>query len=413
MARWRVPAALTAVVLLAQLVHLDPLVDVVTWTAPGDVRVSYPLAHVLLAPLTLVADWLNGGSRGDLKGFAAWTVCGYLVWRLLRRAPTSARREAIHGGVFVLALGAFVVWGALAARPIPRLVAADSSLIIFDAHSHTSLSHDGRSGFGSHENAAWHRLAGFDAAFVTDHNAFGAAAAWRLDRAGRPPRLLDGEELSLSGLHVVALGVGARIANEPWNSSWDSTLAMLRHLSGVDTTDHELLTTDHPYFIASLPEYWRHHWGPDIGALAVSGIEGFEIWTTSPQAMDFPPAGRAAVIARGTLEHRALFGATDMHGLGYAATVWNVTRLPGWQGMDDAALARALIAKFRAEGSGANRVIALRRWQPATRLGAAVVIPVNAGLLLRSASRGHALALIGWCWLPLLLVRARRRGRSP
>jgi len=412
MMRWRAPAVLTGAVLLAQLAHVQPIVDVVTGAPPADVHLSYPLAHVLLAPLTLVADWLNGGSRGDLTGFAAWAVCVYALWRLLRGGASSLKREAIALAIFVLGFGAFVLWGALGARPIPRLVASDSSLIVFDPHSHTSLSHDGRTGFGSRENAAWHRHAGFDAAFVTDHNEFGAAAAWRHDRAGRPPRLLDGEELSLSGLHIVALGNTARIANEPWNRSWDSSLALLHLLSTPTRSDLQPAPLP-PYLIASLPEYWRHHWGSDIGALASSGIEGFEIWTTSPQAMDFPPAARASVIARGTLEHKTLFGATDMHGLGYAATVWNVARLPGWRRLDDSALTRALIERFRTEGPRANRVIALRRWQATSRLGVAAAIPVNAVLLLRAASRAHALALIGWCWLPLGVVSARRRRRSP
>ena len=409
MARWRVPAALTAVVLIAQLVRLEPIIDVVTGSPAGDLRLSYPFGHLLLAPLTLLADWLNGGSRGDLVGFAAWALCGYALWRLLRGGPSSALREIAAAAVFALAFGVFIAWGALAGRPIPRLIAADSSLIIFDTHSHTSLSHDGRSGFGSHQNAEGHRRAGFDAAFVTDHNAFGAAASWRHDRSGRPPRLLDGEELSLSGLHVVVLGTTTRIDNAGWNTSWDSTLALLHSLS---THDHSRLPTfgSTPYLIASLPEYWRHHWGPDLGALVTSGIEGFEIWTTSPQAMDFPPAARAAVIARGTLDGRAFFGATDMHGLGYAATVWNVARLPLWQGMDDTALARALIARFRSEGPRANRVIALRRWQASSRLGAAVVVPANVVLGLRSASRWHALALLVWIWFPVL-VSARRRAR--
>src|SRR5262245_33928969 len=119
MIRWRVPAALSAVVLLAQVVHLAPAVDVVTGAAPGDVRVTYPLLHVLLAPFTLTADWLNGGSRGDLAGFAAWAVCGYALWRLLRGSPSSWRREIVSVGVFLLAFGAFITWGALAPRPIP------------------------------------------------------------------------------------------------------------------------------------------------------------------------------------------------------------------------------------------------------------------------------------------------------
>src|SRR6185295_3220010 len=115
-------------------------------------------------------------------------------------------------------------------RPIGRLVAADSNLIIFDVHSHTAASHDGRPGFGAAASAAWHARAGFDAAFVTDHNVCCEARQWQRDRAGHPPRLLVGEELSLSGLHMVVLGNDSAIANAPWNQSFDSSLGLLRRL---------------------------------------------------------------------------------------------------------------------------------------------------------------------------------------
>lgn len=405
MSRWRVPAVLTAAVLLAQLAHQNPLVDVVTGSAPDDLRLVHPVSHVVLAPFTLAADWLNGGSRGDLIGFAAWAVAAFVFARVFfGTAPRRGLREAGYALLFVLGLGAFVAWGALLARPIPRLVAADPFQLIFDVHSHTVLSHDGRGGFDAHRNAVWHRQAGFDAAFVTDHNTVGAARAWELERGGQGPVLLRGEELSLSGLHVLALGGDTLIANSPWNRSFDSTLVLLRQLS-ADTA------AGRPYLVASLPEYWRNHWGPNIGIMTEAGIEGFEIWTTSPRAMDLPPAARTEVIARASLEGHALFGATDMHGLGYAATVWNVMRLPGWGSLDEAALARAMIARFRADGPTAHRVVALRRWQADARWAAPAVIPLNAAQGLRTMSRGHAAALLAWIWLPSLLATARRRRR--
>ena len=405
MPRWRVPAVLAAVVVLAQLAHQHPLVDVVTGRSPDDLRLAYPITHVLLAPFTLAADWLNGGSRGDLIGFAAWAIGLFAFARVFfGTAPRRGLREGAYALLFVLGLAAFVGWGALLDRPIPRLVAADSTLVIFDVHSHTSLSHDGRAAFGPHQNAEWHHRAGFDAAFVTDHNVTGAAPAWRMDRAGRPPRLLDGEELSLAGLHVVVLGNAERIDNTPWNRSFDSSLILLRRLSADSMPSR-------PYLIASLPEYWRYHWGLAIGAMAEAGIEGFEIWTTSPRAMDLPPAARAEVIARASLEGHALFGATDMHGLGNAATVWDVMRLPGWSALDDAALAAAMIARFRTAGAAAHRVVALRRWQPDARWAAPAILPLNAAQRLRTMSLGHAAALVAWLWLPAALATVRRRRR--
>lgn len=388
---------------LAQLFHTSALIDVATGRAAVGARLAYPLTHVLLAPLTLTADWLNGGSRADLIGFGAWALLAFIVCRaVFGGRPRRVLRELAWLAGLLVALGGFVAWGVLARRPIPRLVAADSALIVFDVHSHTSLSHDGRRGFGTVENAEWHERAGFDAAFVTDHNRFGAARQWQADRAGRPPRLLAGEELSLSGLHIVALGVDTLIDNRPWDRSFESSLAFLARL------ESEGAPARRPYLIASLPEYWRNHWGQEMGAVALAGVEGFEIWTTSPQAMEFPPSARRVVIGRAGLEHRGLFGATDMHGLGYAATVWNVARLPGWRTLDDAALTRALIASFRDRGPEAGSILALRRWQVERPLAQASAVPVNAVLVLRAASREHAAVLLVWIWGVAWLVSGRR-----
>jgi hypothetical protein len=399
--RWRLPAVLTACVVLAQLCSLDPLVDVVTWTAPHSARVSYPVFHVVFAPFTLLADWLNGGSRRDLIGFGVWAVVGYVLVRLaVRGAPPSRRamREVVYAALLVLGLAAFVAWGYWMSRPIPELVAADRDLFVFDDHSHTALSHDGRQGFGAARNAAWHARAGFDAAFVTDHNAFGAARAWRLEHPAGRPELLDGEEISLSGIHLLALGISSVIPNQPYDASWDSTGALIRRLHA-----------DSIFLVPTLPEDWKHHSGAEFGRLSEWGVDGFEIWTSSPQAMDLPPEGRRAVLSWSRLENRPVFGSTDMHGYGNAATVWNVVRLAGWRSLDAAALQRALLARLRTGGFEVNQVVALRRWLPETRLGSAVSVPVNLVLLLRTASRPHAVALVAWIWLIALAGSGRRR----
>ena len=399
------PLALSALVVLAQLFPLSPIVDVVTRTAPASARLSYPLFHVIFAPFTLVADWLNGGSTRDLTGFAAWSVAAYALLRLFARPAPGARRavrELLLAAVFLVAMVAFVGWGYWLQRPIPRLLARQADDLVLDVHSHTALSHDGRKGFGAEQNAAWHARAGFDVAFVTDHNVFGAARAWRLEHPAGRPVLLDGEEISLSGIHVLALGAAALVPNQPYDASWDSTGALVRRLHAASV-----------FLVPTLPEDWRHHSGAEFGQLSEWGVDGFEIWTSAPQAMNMPPAGRRTVIAWSRLENLPVFGSTDMHGFGNAASVWNVVRVPGWRALADSALQAAILARLRTGGVDANQVVALRRWLPGTRLGSALDVPVNLAVLLRSASRAHALALLGWIWGIALLAGWRRRAFSP
>jgi len=424
---WLFPLLISACVVLGQLFRLSPLADAVAGTAPAGVRLAYPLAHVALAPFTLIADWLNGSPARDLQGAAAWAVAAFLLVRVARwrggPEGTGARtvREVRATALFLVPLTAFLSWGALLPRPIPRFVAADGDVIVFDVHSHTSASHDGRRGFGAAANAAWHARAGFDAAFITDHNTTRAIRAWLADAPGdSPPRLLPGVELSLSGLHLLALGIEDGVDNAPYRNAWDATGRLIRALaagriptSGTAKTaapaDTAVPLTTRPFLVASLPEYWRHHWGTDIDTLVEWGVGGFEIWTSSPQAMDFPPALRRQMIARCQRGGLAMFGATDMHGLGYSASVWNVARLPGWRTLDAAALGPALVERFRREGAAANQVVAMRRWLPETVAGAVVAVPGNLVLLLRTATPAHGAALLAWSWLPAVLTGLRRR----
>src|SRR4029077_19799995 len=146
--RWRVPLVTSAAVLLAHFAHSDPLIDVVRGTSPAGLHLAWPVSHLLFAPATLLADWLNSGSRWDLENFFVWLGVGYVLARLWKHRGTEAprrwRREAMSAVVFGLLLSVVGWWGARGNRPLPRLVASDSSFIIFDPHSHTSASHDGR-----------------------------------------------------------------------------------------------------------------------------------------------------------------------------------------------------------------------------------------------------------------------------
>ncbi len=430
MHRWRWPLVFSAAVLLGQLLHRQPLFDVVTGEVPEGIRLSYPFAHVVLAPLTLLADWLNGGRRSDLYGFLGWTTLPWAVWLTAatirrRRLPATAPRaprtvgRALGLAAIVLAAPVFVAWVAYAPRPMPSLE-APAGAIIFDAHSHTARSHDGRPGFGHAAAAEWHRRAGFHAAFITDHNAFGAARAWRGDapQVGRLPRLLDGEELSLHGLHLLVLGARDSIDNRGWDQTWDSTLAQVRALAGTrgegrGASAHAVPRasplTSQPLLIASLPEFWRYHWGPDMGALLAAGVGGFEVWTSSPKGMEFPPTARAVLVAQSLSRGLVLVGATDMHGLGQTASVWNVAPLAGWERLDDTALTDSLLALMRRR---AHRVVAINRWIPETRLDAAIATPVGLALVLRQASRAHGLAMLGWIWVIAVVLTVRVGSRE-
>lgn len=84
-------------------------------------------------------------------------------------------------------------------------------------HSHTSASHDGRPGFTAAANRAWHGAAGFDVAYITDHNRLDAAdsATRRAGPGDDDVLVLPGVEFTRDGEHVVSLGVDGRVARGP------------------------------------------------------------------------------------------------------------------------------------------------------------------------------------------------------
>jgi hypothetical protein len=129
--------------------------------------------------------------------------------------------------------------------------------------------------------------------------------------------------------------------------------------------------------------------------------------------MDFPAMARRDAVALAQRDHLTLFAATDMHGLGYTATAWNVTRVVGWRRLAGGPLGAVLLAKFRREGPAADRVVVLRRWLPETTAQAVVAVPLNLVLLLRTATPVHGAALLGWIWLPAVLLSLRRRSPRP
>ena len=197
------------------------------------------------------------------------------------------------------------------------------------------------------------------------------------------------------------LGTQRRIDNAPANQSWNSTLALIRALRGEPTV----------FLVASLPEYWRNHWGTDLRDLVLAGVQGFEVWTSSPRAMEIPPRDRALVMARARALNLPVLGATDMHGIGRTASVWNVMLLNGWRDMSPDTLQAAIISRLGG-GYRSNFVVVLGRWVPETALGRAFSAPVNVALLAGRGSMFHGLAWIGWIWTVTLVSRRIRR-RTP
>ncbi len=366
--------ALLALLLVTAVHPLPPLVDAVTGSAPGDVELERPVLYVVLAPLSNILDAFTFFSMGR----AYWAL---IVWAAALAAwggtrPGSLRRRvslALAGPIaLVLLAGAAVVLP----RPVPRLVAADTTVTVIDYHAHTDASHDGRSGWTFSKLAAWHARQGFDASYVTDHNVIFNLSITE------PIRLLPGVEWSVYRQHVVALGPVQPIVRDSFGTSTPQMLRLFGELERQGALG-----------IASLPEYWRNH-AQELTEFVAAGADGFEIVNCAPKGLGFPAPLRREVLALAQEHDLLVVGASDNHGWGQVTCVWN-------------------LAQAGAHGYRANRVLARPlallqgEWLPWTA-------PVTqAWFMFRSLSWGERMSWLTWV-LVILLYRAmpRRQGQG-
>jgi len=303
--RHPIALALIALVFLSALVPLPPLLDPGSGAPPADVDLVRPTLYTLLAPVSNVLDALTFLSLERAKAFLVTWVAALALWGLLRRG--SLRRRVVAAVLAPLAVILLGVAAVLLPRPVPSLVAADSTLTVIDYHAHTALSHDGRRGWTLADLAAWHAAQGFAASYVTDHNVVFSGGV------DAPIRLLPGVEWSVFDQHVVALGAVAPIDRGLYGRDTRAMLGLFGALHRQGAIG-----------IASLPEYWRNHWG-ELDGFVTAGADGFEIVNCAPKAIGFPAAARARVLQIAESRDLLVVGASDNHGWGQVTCVWNLS----------------------------------------------------------------------------------------
>jgi len=371
--RHPIALALVALVLLSAFASLPAVVDAVSGTPPPDADLVRPAAYTLTAPLSNVLDALTFLSLERARAFLIVWVAILAVWGLAGGGG-SLRRRLVRAALGALIVPLCGVAAVVLPRPVPKLVASDSTLTVIDYHAHTAASHDGRRGWTLEDLAAWHAAQGFDASYVTDHNIVfnGAIDA--------PIRLLPGVEWSVYQQHVVALGAVTPIDRAPYNRDTRGMLALFGELHRQGAIG-----------LASLPEYWRNHWD-DLPAFVQAGVDGFEIVNCAPKALGFPAPARRRVLELAAGHDLLVVGASDNHGWGQVTCVWN-------------------LSSPSAHGFRANRVVARSialaqgDWQPWT---AAYTQP---WLMLQSLSWSERSSWITWI-LVILIYRSvpRREG---
>lgn len=401
MSKRRIPftAALVTVTLLAARVFRVPLLaDPTGGTLPAGSRLHFPLLNILLAPLFDLWDGVSMLSMRRLTGFLIGIGLLWLIWRVLaavvrRREPHPGPRLPFLrelgiglGGLVLLVL--FIGIGIIWHRPMAALRVSDRDLLRMDTHSHSNASHDVKqwpvSGFSAEANRRWHRRAGFDAFFLTDHNTV-ANLPPRPPRAGVRPVLCPGTEVSAWRAHIVLLGDTVTVPRSPYSDSLGGLLELLR----VSPTRYGALS------IASLPEYSEHQW-ENLSQLIGAGLNGLELVNAAPRAR-LEPARRDRVIRLAREHNLLLVGASDNHGWGATSMVWNLVRLPGWREAPD--LCAPLLARLRTGGNAAVQIVERHHltdwsWWPRWLTPVGVIWET-----WRSLDPARTVSWLAWIWI--------------
>jgi hypothetical protein len=351
MRRWGFPLILACVILLSQFFVLPSIVrDAATLKWVRDFSIIYPFWHLIFTPFTSIADTLTVLGLKEMLAIS--------IWMLLFLFTIGGLRKGLAGSVLIIA---FFAWAALIPRPMGRLVASKQDDLLIDFHSHSHSSRPWHRSFIPDKNIHWHIDQGFNAAFITNHNNIAGSVLgkdisqknWR--ETGY--RSLEGEEVTLYDSHFIVLGNHSPVSNIPYKS--DDT-KIQRFLEDMKKRGLPV--------IASLPEYWFYHWGPDLQNFIQWGLQGFEIINSVPNALEFPISKRMEIVDLCHRENLFMTGASDNHGYGYATAVWNMMKIPGWQAMDPEQLENAILDTLMTKRFNAVQVLERVRYKSETFL---------------------------------------------
>ncbi len=402
----------TAAVLVSAAFVVDPIRDAATFQPLPEAHLALSAAYLVLAPICDVFDTLSLMSLAQHLAIFVTLAVAFAAWRGwggIRRGTTAGREfwaAAFGLGGLVL----FYAAGVLVPRPMAALAVhapLNEALVVIDFHSHTNHSHDAAPWFTAEANRRWHRDAGYDVAYISDHRTVKGAEqglAGNPKLAGEGTTLLQALEVTWDGAHVNILG-----AERTYKGLTDP------NLRDIDTTALALasLVTHHePILVYTFPDLLRHLRAAT--APGTPGVRAMEVVDGAPRGLGDVRRLRTRIVELADTFDLALVAGSDNHGWGYTAPGWTLMLLPGWRGMTPDSLAEAIDAQIRSRGVEATRVA--ERREANTGLSAwrlAATAPLVAARALTMMSIDERVSWVIWIWVVVLLrLLWRRRGSA-
>ena len=409
-------AIVALLVAISSVMAVDPVRDAVTQGHVNEASLQLPTSYLVIAPVSDVLDTLTLMSVRQHIVFVLTIIVIYAMWwwragrvGLEKALPARrALREIARLGVGLVVLVALYGAVAVLPRPMARLEVSNNIMTV-DFHTHTRFSHDGRPDWTPEDVRRWHRDAGFDVAFITDHRTFeGARDAWSNNpsSAGQGTVLLPGIEVVWKGEHVNVLDADRMyrgLVNETLRDIDDKALELASLVPGAE-----------PVLIETLPGDLSKA-KPAAGP-GTPGVRAIELVDGAPRGLGQTRASRAQIVHLADSTNIALVAGSDHHGWGKTAAGWTLMFIPEWRTVSPDVLSKAVAKVLREGGRGATKVVA--RYIVNTESG--IALPLSAPLvawgMLRSMSNDERIVWLAWCFAAYLgwrLIIARRRGDQP
>ena len=382
--------AVSLAVVLSSGAAVQPVWDAATGADVAEAYLVRPMGYVVLAPLSNVLDTLVLLSVRQHAALLGGVVVLFAIWRVVRtlRARRPWRSHAMAAtGVLVAVLVVYAA-AALLPRPMASLETDNANILRVDFHSHTDASHDGRQSVG--DNRAWHRRAGFDVAFITDHGSVAGAEralATNPRTAGEGIMLLQSIEVTWTGEHVSIIGA-QRTYNGLLTQNLRDVDTLGLRLGSVIPNREPVVVWHHPRVLQRLPAAQ----GP-----GTPGVRAIEIVNGAPDNMDDVKPNRAAIVALAQRHNLAPVSGSDNHGWGRVAPGWTLMRIFNWRSMSPDMLSMQIEAVLRGGGFESTRVVERRTADPGPMVWASVfTVPAR---MLTTLSMDERVAWLLWTWL--------------
>ena len=414
--------ATTLVVIVSAAFVESPIRDAVTLGPVSEAHLELSAGYLAIAPFSDVLDTLSLlGVRQHIAVLISAIVL-YALVRIWRARATVERREsarrlpvAVHesgfAAVFLLVLVLTYAVVALAPRPMAALASDISDVVLaVDFHSHTRYSHDGRPGWDPSDVRSWHRAAGFDVAYISDHRTVQGAEQGIADNpsaAGQGTMLLQALEVVWRGERVNILGAGRMYKG--------LTTPDLRDVDEQAISLASLFPGREPMVIETIPG--------NLGKIPLpqgprtAGVRAIELVDGSPRGLDQTRIFRSRIVHLADSLDLALVAGTDNHGWGRAAPGWTLLAIPGWRGMASDSLALAIETALRV-GRSATKVVERRvagELNGGNALELTLTLPIVTWRMFTTLSVDERVMWVLWVWALVaaarLMVSWRRRGR--